>query len=1080
MDFDRRFEGGEWGFLGTCRCLGQRLLARIFYICMFSGIRTCSNPSCQARKPLFEASAPACEWGIFRQFVVLVLSCRLTYWANALDSIVKMECYGQWQQKDGSRRVPSRSCLDLHGVWDICEWAARCVATTNWPSDPRISRALVPGYQARALHVSRRLHQHGICPTRVWNIAIQGHLGVANIHHVGAAITQPEPLALASEHSDCTDQYCQLSNSNSTLIQQGHKPAGCGCDQELYFDPALLNQAEKNKHNMAWRVRMPNGTGLCDEGDSYMAISHVWADGTGVGMKQIGRMNRCLWQYFRDIAISSGIECQGIWWDAISIPTDRDLRRKAIDSMLANYEMAKVTLVHDQQLADTEWKEDGSPAVAIILSSWFTRGWTAGELFASKDHAVKFVFRGSDGNPSIKDLDCDILADVPDQTWPVPLARSEKIPTLGHLVASDIIRLVRQSGPNDSITHEPLEDRRPMVHDLEQLLSILQPRTTSWAIDRMIIAGLLCLPPEEISSTLKGSEITKKLLIKFGSLRLGLLIHDEVPVAESGPWSWCPQSIFDLGRFAGGVGVRNNNWLFNDWKVDRCGSLRAKLLAYEVEESDLVIPHSQHASVATRIEVALSERQQCILLTSSALLERDIPMFLLAQPFFISGEERLSCQWVGWAYLQRQLGLHLRLNQDEQAREWHLSDRKRLPGVSRRYEVLPNSTVLPIFGNHPRDVIREITPLNFNYTSWALQVLRSSGRNKEGEMRWILSESFFDEKGDLIKMHRGHPSAHPTWESRRKWMPQLAYVHPLAVSLIHLVGKEPVSPPLTARLEIELSQPYNLVAESFLETAQRRHLVATKSPCQVVDDCHECLGMVLLAWSFPYPNDTQEFLIKNCAKIIRTIFRSPFHIVPRVTVDSEPPPISLLIGQISFMQELRPLLRYQKDGINGLHGSSWNTFIVSAASCLECEACMGEIRLKMDPTEIRDREDWRDIVTQPRELDLESESDDDLGFADGALPIYRSNFEQIPSFAGQRRALGVEESSGCESRGSIDDHEGDSNSVEARVALEEAQRDRATKIDPRDVPGDGSRRGSECPGDASSSELNTITQGMKT
>ncbi|KAI0183937.1 hypothetical protein EV127DRAFT_486622 [Xylaria flabelliformis] len=143
----------------------------------------------------------------------------------------------------------------------------------------------------------------------------------------------------------------------------------------------------------------------------YMALSHVWSDGTGVGLKAPGKVNKCLHAYFAKIARKLG--CDGLWWDAISIPSERTARATAIERMLDNFEKAKVTVLHDQDLVRFPWRDDGSPAVALVLSSWFTRGWTAAELFASRHHSVKVLYAdptNPDGDPLINDWDSGSFA----------------------------------------------------------------------------------------------------------------------------------------------------------------------------------------------------------------------------------------------------------------------------------------------------------------------------------------------------------------------------------------------------------------------------------------------------------------------------------------------------------------------------------------------------------------------------------------------------------------------------------------------------------------------------------------------
>ncbi|KAF4630117.1 hypothetical protein G7Y89_g8029 [Cudoniella acicularis] len=98
--------------------------------------------------------------------------------------------------------------------------------------------------------------------------------------------------------------------------------------------------------------------------------------------------------------------------------------------MHRNYFDAEYVVLHDQYLLDFEWANDGSPCLALIFSRWFTRGWTALELIMSK--RIKVLYKGRDGEPVVKDLDSDILAQDPSRC------------TRAHRVASSIVRRLRQ------------------------------------------------------------------------------------------------------------------------------------------------------------------------------------------------------------------------------------------------------------------------------------------------------------------------------------------------------------------------------------------------------------------------------------------------------------------------------------------------------------------------------------------------------------------------------------------------------------------------------------------------------------
>ncbi|KAL4768083.1 hypothetical protein BDW60DRAFT_220035 [Aspergillus nidulans var. acristatus] len=66
----------------------------------------------------------------------------------------------------------------------------------------------------------------------------------------------------------------------------------------------------------------------------YVAISHVWSDGTGAGVQKEGFVNRCLFRYFKEAMRE----------------LEPAARRKAIRRMNNDFRYAKCTLVHDQYL----------------------------------------------------------------------------------------------------------------------------------------------------------------------------------------------------------------------------------------------------------------------------------------------------------------------------------------------------------------------------------------------------------------------------------------------------------------------------------------------------------------------------------------------------------------------------------------------------------------------------------------------------------------------------------------------------------------------------------------------------------
>ncbi|OTA87330.1 hypothetical protein M434DRAFT_81403, partial [Hypoxylon sp. CO27-5] len=238
-------------------------------------------------------------------------------------------------------------------------------------------------------------------------------------------------------HETCGSELCLFQDENSTLKTQLHKCADRDCST-LVFPIHQLNDAVYKNQSTAWPTSSMNciDISLSPESTEFMAISHVWSDGTGVGISRPGEVNSCLLFYFKQLA--DQLSCDGIWWDSICIPPERQARRKAISKMHENYALAKHTIIHDTYLLQFDWADDGSAALALILSPWFTRGWTALELSVS--NSVKVIFRdpADHSKQVIKDLDDDILA------------RNGSFSKLGHIVATAVISRLRKKEPSIS------------------------------------------------------------------------------------------------------------------------------------------------------------------------------------------------------------------------------------------------------------------------------------------------------------------------------------------------------------------------------------------------------------------------------------------------------------------------------------------------------------------------------------------------------------------------------------------------------------------------------------------------------
>ncbi|KAJ5738044.1 hypothetical protein N7493_001199 [Penicillium malachiteum] len=260
------------------------------------------------------------------------------------------------------------------------------------------------------LKAFQKAREMNLCPNRIWAVAgenLPKLLPKSNLIPVEQDQHQSDDKNNFNDHEEGTSDFCEYSQRDFTAVTQRHECSHSErktCKLTPVFPREILDDAVNNERPTVWSL---NGGSLLDYSRPYMAISHVWADGTGTGAWKGGQVNdnEYLWKFF--MCIAKRFQCEGIWWDTISIPREKATRNRALSKIQASYEDARITLVHDQFLRSWPWDPE-TVCFAILISPWFSRGWTALEL--ARSPKVKVLFKGPDGLV-LKDMDEDILVE---------------------------------------------------------------------------------------------------------------------------------------------------------------------------------------------------------------------------------------------------------------------------------------------------------------------------------------------------------------------------------------------------------------------------------------------------------------------------------------------------------------------------------------------------------------------------------------------------------------------------------------------------------------------------------------------
>ncbi|KAH7312724.1 hypothetical protein B0I35DRAFT_411409 [Stachybotrys elegans] len=305
-------------------------------------------------------------------------------------------------------------------------------------------------------------------------------------------------------HLRCSIGKCQAATMDSTLVPNLPSKKPGYAEDVVFLDDKRLRKLEHavwKGEPTAWAL---DGEDLVmGETPKYVALSHVWSDGTG-------HYSHLVWEFLK--VHVRPLQVQGIWWDAISLPKSRDLRAKALRGMNENYRKAECTIVHDERLMEWKWGGLQQLCLALVLSTWFTRGWTALELAVSK--RVKVLTKKGDGEITLVDLDDEILAFGPEESSHVAW------------VANSWLRRLR----------EP-------INDFGDIVNILARRTTSLIRDQSIIAALLSEVPG-LDTTDPEARIIEETMQFLGKIPYRSMMHGKPTMG--GGFSWCPGTLQDM------------------------------------------------------------------------------------------------------------------------------------------------------------------------------------------------------------------------------------------------------------------------------------------------------------------------------------------------------------------------------------------------------------------------------------------------------------------------------------------------------------------------------------------------------
>lgn len=577
----------------------------LFYQARSSGILECICvlPS-QVRQVI-----PRCQsWMAFEDWVVQLLACQYnrsgghfgpqdspsrTSFHSIVSSITSVlwlsKCIHPRKVVDGKNTnidaefIRWEESVDFEEVFRLLTWLRTSVNEFDLSYlVPRRGDRELREFDPLIVIASDRAEKMGLCQQRIWSLAQNTpaqELSLPILVPTASTNSPSRTIWRHGGHELCTPCLCQYSALDFTKVEQLHvcnAPKKCRQTKGLFPAKRLLAAIDKQMVSTdyiptAWSL---DGRSIVAPGHRFMAVSHVWSDGTGTGISPIGTVNVCLWDFF--IKVARRLGCSGVWWDVVCLPTAKKQRITAINRMHENYNNAYVTLVHDCYLTSFQWTNAADASFAIIMSPWFTRGWTALELETSPLGNVKVLFR----DEVLMDLDRDIMA-------------QDGVPChLYHLFATAIIKRLRRG------------EGRIRNWGLDGLLTALGPRYTSWTRDKAIIAGLLAGIDDPAAMTQQ--EAYQTTLRRLGFISFGNLLHG-MPMTRKVDFHWCPTDILKMPPAADRVKLQ----------VQANGNLVGMLSVHCLSKAKahVTLLSDTHPLIRARLQSALLNARTHLLLT---------------------------------------------------------------------------------------------------------------------------------------------------------------------------------------------------------------------------------------------------------------------------------------------------------------------------------------------------------------------------------------------------------------------------------------------------------------------------------
>lgn len=307
---------------------------------------------------------------------------------------------------------------------------------------------------ASASFLEEKMLTEGWCPSLIGRLEA---LGNKELQYVG--YTHGSPDREPQDHSQCSTSVCRRSQIDEATYRVRHTTNGCGCqilevarakmeniiqtggipvcrlvtaesetpvpstetesDHRSSHFTSIVNPSHPEGRIVGFHLEVERA----GPERSFLAISHVWADGLGNNSDNglpvcelVLLQCRVSGAYAENRSLPTSelpsfnaSWSKWFWMDTLCVPVhpeSKHIRKQVITQMRDIYTAAEGVLVLDSGLLRHREPEDNvRMMIRILLSSWYSRLWTMQESLLAKKVMIVFGSRADDGQNTLVMLD---------------------------------------------------------------------------------------------------------------------------------------------------------------------------------------------------------------------------------------------------------------------------------------------------------------------------------------------------------------------------------------------------------------------------------------------------------------------------------------------------------------------------------------------------------------------------------------------------------------------------------------------------------------------------------------------------